>query len=73
VPQKKDHGEAQCQDAANEEVSADGPADEESRVDAEGLNKEASKRVEAHVEQEDIAALQTVREAAGNPKQYQAD
>ena len=73
MPQEQDHGEAQRQEAANEEVAADGPADEESRVDAESLHKEAAEGVEAYVENEDVAVLQTVREAAGHPKQYQAD
>jgi hypothetical protein len=73
VPQEQDHRETECEDAADEEVAADGSSDEECRVDAQGLHKEASEGVEAHVEHEDVAVLQAFCEAAGHPQQYQAD
>src|SRR5215207_2510056 len=73
VPEEQYHGEAKRQDAADEEVSPDGPADKKRGVDTEGLDEEATERVEAHIEHEDIAGLQALREAAGDPQQDQAD
>src|SRR5918995_74203 len=72
VSQEQEQGKAQRQAAADEEFPADGPADEESRIDAEGLHEKASEGVEAHVEHRDIPVLQTVRKAAGHPQQYKA-
>src|SRR5215217_3088605 len=73
VSQEQDHGEAERENAAYEEVSANGSSDDESGVDAEGFYEEASEGVEAHVEHGDVAVLQTVREASGHPQEYEAD
>src|SRR5215212_10947225 len=73
VPQEQDHGAAHSQNAAHEEVAADGAPDQEGRVHAQGFDEEAPHGVEAHVEQEDISAPEAAREAAGDPEQHQAD
>ena len=73
VAEEQDHGEAQSQDAADEEVAADGAPDQEGGVHAQGLDEEASDGVEAHVEQEDIYVPEAACEAAGDPEQSQAD
>src|SRR3712207_9016065 len=65
---RSDQGEAQGQDAADEEVAAGGAPDQERRIDAEGLYEEAPHRVEAHVDHEEVPVLETFGEAAGDPR-----
>src|SRR5918998_3892187 len=73
VAEEQDHGEAQSQDAADEEVAADGAPDQERGVHAQGLDEEASDGVEAHVEQEEVSVPEAAREATGEEEQSQAD
>src|SRR5215204_3275313 len=72
MPQDQDQREAHSQDAADQEVATEGGPYDESRVDTQGFHKEAPHRVEAHVEHQDVASFQSLREAAGHPEQDQA-
>ena len=72
MPQDQDQGEAYSQDAADQEVATEGGPYDEGRVDTQGFHKEAPHRVEAHVEHEDVAGFQSLREAAGDQEQDQA-
>ncbi len=72
VTEEEDEGEGQGEDRGNEEVTAE-VADEEGRVYAEHLDKEATDGVQAHVEQEDVATLEAVREASGHEEEYEAN
>src|SRR5829696_5029724 len=57
VPEDQDQGETHSQDAADEEVPADGSPCHESLIYAKGLHEEAPHRIETHVEQEYVAVL----------------
>jgi hypothetical protein len=73
VSQEQEQGEAEGEDAAYEEVAADGASDHKRVVHAEGLYEETSDGVENHIHHEDVADFKSLREAAGNPEQNQAD
>jgi hypothetical protein len=56
VAEEEDEGEGQCEDRGDEEVTTE-VSDEEGRVYAERLDKEAADGVQAHVEQKDVAVF----------------
>ena len=72
VSREQEQGEAQGEGAAYQEVAADGVSDHKRRVHAEGLYEETSDGVKAHIQHEDVAGFQSLREAAGHPEQDQA-
>ena len=71
MPEDQDQGKAYSQDAAYQEVPADGAYDE-SRIYAKDLDEEAPHRIEAYIKQENIADSQSLGEAASDPEQDQA-
>src|SRR5215210_2906259 len=73
VPQEQDHGAAYSQEAAHEEVAADGVPDQEGRVNPQGFDEETPDGVEAHVEQHYVSVPEASCEAAGDPEQRKAD
>jgi hypothetical protein len=73
VAQEKGECEGEGEDCCDEEVTAQIAADKKGWIYAEGFYKEASGGVQAHVEQQDIAVLEAVREAAGDEEEGEAD
>src|SRR5215203_3566709 len=72
VSQEQEHGEAEGEDAAYQEVATDGASDQKRLVHAEALCEETSDGVKAHVQHENVAGFQSPQEAAGHPEQDQA-
>src|SRR5919112_5782251 len=69
VSQEQEKSEAQGKDAAYHEVAANGVSDHKRLVHTEGLSEETSEGVKAHIQHEDVAGFQSLREAASDPEQ----
>src|SRR4028118_1342970 len=73
VAAEEGHGDAEGEHGGREQVAADGAPDQECGIYPKQLHEEPPRRVEAYVEQEEVAVLKPAHEAAGDPEQHEAD